>query len=172
MNLRIVKAALVGTVFAAASFASVAHAATASGTANAEILADVSVVETAELDFGTIAVGPSGNSVTISTTGGTIQSCTGSCTGGARGAFAITGETGMDVDISVDGAVTLVKLVAGVPVASPTANQQMSASLSTDISTLTLDGTDAFVVGGVLGVAATQEAGTYEGSYDVTVTYQ
>lgn len=171
MNLRIVKAALVGTVFAVASFGSVAHAATATGTANAEILADVSVVETTPLDFGTIAVGPTGNTVTADAVANTVT-CSGSCTGGALGAFSITGETAMDVDIAVDSTVTLVKLVAGVPVASPTADQQMSASLATDINTLTLDGTDGFKVGGILGVSATQEAGLYEGSYDVTVTYQ
>lgn len=171
MNLRTVKAALVGTVFAVASFGSAAQAATAPGTATAEILADVAVAQTTALDFGTIAVGPTGNSVTIANSGGTVQSCTGSCTGGARGAFSITGETGMDVDIAVDASVLLQK--TGFAVGHVyTADQQMTATLNTDISTLTLDGTDAFAVGGVLGVAATQEAGSYSGTYTVTVTYQ
>lgn len=173
MNLRSVKAALVGTVFAVASFGSVAHAATATGTANAEILADVSVAQTTALDFGTIAVGPTGNTVTANAVANTVT-CSGSCSGGVLGAFSIVGETGMDVDIAVDATVTLTKIdpVTSLPVVAPTAAQQMGASLSSDIATLTLDGTDGFRVGGVLGVAAAQEAGAYVGSYDVTVTYQ
>ncbi|MEP6104101.1 DUF4402 domain-containing protein [Parasphingorhabdus sp.] len=39
-------------------------------------------------------------------------------------------------------------------------------------STITLDGTDGFTVGGTLSVGANQADGAYVGTFGVTVNYQ
>jgi Domain of unknown function (DUF4402) len=158
-----------------------AQAATAVGTADAEILTQVSVAQTAGLNFGQIAIGTAGGNVDVNFADG--QACSGGlvCAGGsATGAFAITGVTGLDVDIVVDAATTLTRTGATPTVAADpllgtpavyAAADQMSASLNGDTPALTLDGTDGFKVGGSLTVDAAQNAGAYAGSYNVTVTY-
>jgi Domain of unknown function (DUF4402) len=161
-------------VVAAAMLAPIsAQAATAVGTADAEILADISVTQTQGLNFGQIAIGTSGGNVDVNFSD--AQACSGGlvCAGGsATGAFTIAGVTGLDVEVVVDSAVTLTRV--GATAVSPgvfAALDQMAASLTSNTTALTLDGTDGFKVGGTLTVNAAQTAGAYTGSYNVTVTY-
>jgi Mat/Ecp fimbriae major subunit len=170
MTIRTFKAALVGSVFAAAAFAgTTAQAATASATASANILTQVSVTKDFDLDFGTIAIGTSGGTVTV---GNTDNRTCGSglvCSASAKSAaFTIAGAPNQLVGISIDPSVTLNRV-------TPTAGgASMSATLSTSVPTATLSATGGatFTAGGILTVANTQAAGGYQGTFNVTVNYQ
>jgi hypothetical protein len=163
MKIQMLKALAATAVVALGFSASAANAATASADATATILAQVSVAKDTDLAFGTIAIGTSGGTVAISTAGaracGTGLVCSG--TVGAAG-FTITGVSGQNVGISVPASVSL----------SDGGTNTMSASLTSSASTLTLDGTDNFSVGGTLTVGAAQAAGAYTGTFAVTVNYQ
>lgn len=169
MKFATLKAALVGTVFAAAAFGSTAaQAATADADAKATILAALTVTKVTDLDFGTIAVN-GGGSVTVTnagvraaTTGGTV-----SAAGVAAAAsFAIVGSPGSNILIAVPASVVL---------NHATTSDTMSASLTTNASTAShalVGGAETFNVGGTLTVAAGQVAGAYTGQFTVTVNYQ
>lgn len=160
---KFIKAALASSVLAASVMgANAAHAATASADASANILEQINVTQTADLDFATILTGASASTVVVSAAGvrtcGTGLTCTGTVTAAA---FDVTGTATQTVDVSADASVTL----------SSGANN-MTATLATDVATIVLDGTDSFSVGGTLSVAANQADGAYVGTFDVTVNYQ
>jgi Mat/Ecp fimbriae major subunit len=167
MTIRTVKTALVGSVFAAAALAGTsAQAATASATASANILTQVTVTKTADLDFGTIAIGTSGGTVTVGNTDNRTCGAGLVCSATVSSAkFDIAGAASQLVGISIDPSVTLNRTGGGAT---------MSASLTTSIPSVTLSGAGAgsFNAGGVLNVAATQAAGAYTGTFNVTVNYQ
>ncbi|MEP3914814.1 MAG: DUF4402 domain-containing protein [Parasphingorhabdus sp.] len=161
---KFIKAALASSVLAASVMgANAAQAATASADARANILQQVTVTsDGSDLDFGTIVTGATASSVVISSAGaltcGTGLVCSG--TTSAAG-FDVTGTTGETVPVSSDSSVTLT---------GP--SDTMSASLTPSASTITLDGTDGFTVGGTLSVGANQADGAYVGTFGVTVNYQ
>ena len=163
------KAAFVGTVFAAAAFGSTAaQAATADADARATILAALTVTNATDLDFGTIAVN-GGGSVTVTnagvraaTTGGTVSPAGVA----AAASFAIVGAPGSNILITVPASVIL---------DHATTTDSMSASLTTNAPTVAhplVGGAEIFNVGGTLTVAAGQVAGAYTGTFAVTVEYQ
>ena len=160
---KFIKAALASSVLAASVMgANAAHAATASADASANILEQINVTKTSDLDFATILTGTSASTVVVSPAGvrtcGTGLVCTDPVTAAA---FDVTGTATQTVDVSADSSVTL---TSGA--------NSMTASLVTDVATIVLDGTDSFSVGGTLSVAANQADGAYSGTFDVTVNYQ
>ncbi len=167
MKFQALKAALVGTVFAAAALSGTsAQAAGASATATAKVLTQVTVTKNADLDFGTIAIGTSGGTVTVGTTDNRTCSAGLVCSLAVTSAkFGIAGAALQAVSISADPSVTLNRFPSG---------GSMTATLATSISTATLSATGAanFAVGGVLTVSGTQAAGDYSGTFAVTVNYQ
>lgn len=167
MTHRFFKGVLASTALAAAALASTsAQAATASASASAVILEQVVVTKTSDLNFGTIAIGTGGGTVTMGFTSnrtcGTGLVCSGVVTSGA---FNIQGAGNQNVGINSDSSVTLTR-VSGT--------ETMSASLTRSASTATLTalGAGSFQVGGVLTVGGTQVAGAYTGTFNVTVNYQ
>jgi Mat/Ecp fimbriae major subunit len=161
MNTKIFKAAIVGSVLAATSFgATAAHAATATATARATILRQVTVTNTSDLQFGTIVSGASAANVGVDTAGARTCGAGLVCTGTTTAAgFNVTGTTGQVVTVSVPASVSLTS-----------GSNNMTATLSSSNSTLTMAG--SFTVGGSLGVAASQADGAYAGVFTVTVDYQ
>lgn len=161
---KFIKAALASSVLAASVMsATAAHADTASADASANILQQVSVTNTADLDFATIVSAPTGSTVVVSSAG--AVTCNGDlvCSGTATAAgFSVSGTTGETVDVDVDASVTLTNADGDT----------MSASLSPSVSTILLAGGDSFTVGGTLSVGADQADGAYSGSFDVDVDYQ
>ena len=157
-------------VFAAAAIAALfgaqgANAATATATAKAKILKQITVTKSSDLDFGTIVTGATASTVAVSAAGvatcGSGLTCTGTTT--AAG-FGVTGTTGEVVTISAAG-----------PVSLTSGANTMSATLVASSATKTLTGvatTDAFTVGGTLAVGANQADGVYSGNFTVTVNYQ
>ncbi len=162
MTNRFMKAALAGTVFAAAFATTGAQAATATASAKAKILQAIVVTKTADLDFATIITGAAASTVIVSPTGvktcGVGLVCTGTATAAA---FGIVGTSGAVVTIVSDPTVAL---TSGL--------NSMTATLLTSAATRTLTGTDSFTVGGTLAVGAAQADGAYSGTFTVTVNYQ
>ena len=162
---KFMKAALASSVLVASAMgANAANAATASADAKANIMQQVTVTsDGSKLDFGTIVSGASAGTIAVNALG--VPSCTATivCSGTTSAAgFDVGGTTGETVTVSADTSVTLTN----------TNSDTMSASLTPNVSTIVLDGTDAFVVGGTLSVAAGQADGAYVGNFNVTVSYQ
>jgi len=161
MTTRFTKAALAATAAAAAFAATGAQAATATADAKAQILRQITVTKTADLDFGTIVTGAAASTVVISPTGARTCGAGLVCTNAVSAAgFGIVGTVGQVVTIASDPTVAL---TSGA--------NNMSATLLTSAATRTLTGTDAFTVGGTLAVGANQADGAYTGTFTVTVNY-
>lgn len=157
------KIALLG----AAAFAMVstgANAATVSATAEVDILAPVTLSQTAGLDFGVVAAAAAAGTVTL-TSASDVRTCSVglACVGAAsRGAFAVVGANGYTVAVTVAPSTTLTG--AGAP---------MSLALTPSNAIIIATGlTQTFYVGGTLTVGAAQVAGTYTGTYSVSADYQ
>jgi Mat/Ecp fimbriae major subunit len=141
---------LAGTAAIALALGSnAAQAATANADARATILTQVTVVKTSDLDFVT----PAGAG---SCTAGLV--CSGTKTAAN---FTVTGVVGQTVGITLPANVTLTS-----------GTNSMTATLNSSATSILLDGTDAFSVGGDLAVSATQAAGAYLGTFTATVNYQ
>jgi hypothetical protein len=137
---------------------------TASASATAVIIAPVSVAKNTDLDFGSIAANlTASGDVTIDAAGarncGVGLACSGSTT--AAG-FTITGVTGQNVSIGLTD--STIQLTSGA--------NTMDVQLVPSVSSMALDGTDTFAVGGTLTVGAAQAAGNYTGTFQVEVNYQ
>ena len=158
------KSALLGAA-AIAMVSTGANAATVSATAEVDILAPVTLVQTAGLDFGTVASGAAAGTVTL-TPGSDVRTCSVglACVGAAnRGAFSVVGATGYSVVITVAPATTLTG-PGGAP---------MALSLVGSNALIIANGLpQTFHVGGSLTVGAAQGAGTYIGTYNVSADYQ
>ncbi len=162
MTNRFIKAALAGTVIAASFAATGAQAATATATAKAQILRQITVAKTSDLDFGTIVTGAAASTVIVSPAGARTCGVGLVCTNAVTAAgFGIVGTTGSVVTLASDASVTL----------NSGANS-MTAALLTSAATRTLTGVDSFTVGGTLAVGANQADGAYSGTFTVTVNYQ
>ncbi len=166
---KFINRAVTGALVAALGLSgAVAQAApvTASATAKARILKQITVTNTSDLDFGTIVAGTSASSVAVST--GAVRTCGAglTCTGTVTSAnFDITGTNNAVVTITGDNSVTLANGTGGT----------MGASLTRSASTLTLTNSaigGSFQVGGTLSLAANQADGAYTGTFNVTVDYQ
>lgn len=162
MTNRSIKAALTGVALLAGFGASTAQAATATATARAQILRQITLTRTADLDFGTIVTGAAASTVDVSDAG--VRTCGAglTCTNAvSAAAFTIVGTTGETVTIAAAGPVTL---TSGA--------NTMTATLATSAATRVLTGTDGFTVGGSLSVGANQADGVYTGTFTATVNYQ
>lgn len=159
------KRALMGAAIAVLAMnASAAHAASATGTAKAKILRQITLTNTSDLQYATVISGATASTVAVSTSGaatcGTGLTCTGTTTAAN---FNIAGTSGAVVVVGGDSSVTLNGSLGGT----------MSSSLTYSASTVTLGATGgSFQVGGTLSVGANQTAGDYSGTFNVTANYQ
>ena len=164
MKSKMIKAAVAASVFAALGMgATSAQAATASATAKAKILRQVTVTNSSDLQFGTIVTGASAATVAIDAAGARTCGAGLVCSGtSAAAAFAVGGTTGQIVTVSVPATVSL---TSGA--------NSMSAALTASASSLTLvANAGSFSVGGTLSVGANQADGDYAGVFSATVNYQ
>ncbi len=153
--------ALVG-VAALGMTASAANAATATATAKANILKQITVTKTSDLDYATIVTGAAASTVVVTPAGartcGVGLVCSGTATAAA---FNVVGTIGAVATVSVPATVTL---------ASGANN--MTSTLVSSAALLTLAAANSFTVGGTLAVGANQVDGVYAGTFTVTVDYQ
>jgi Mat/Ecp fimbriae major subunit len=142
--------------------ASAANAATASATAKANILKQITVTKTADLDYATIVTGAAASTVQITPAGvktcGAGLTCTGTV---SAAAFTVVGTVGAIANVTVPASVSL----------SSGANS-MTSTLVGSATTLTLAASNTLTVGGTLSVGGGQADGVYSGTFTVTVDYQ
>jgi Mat/Ecp fimbriae major subunit len=162
MTNRFMKAALVGTVAAAAFASTGAQAATATATARAQILQQVTVTRNTDLDYATIVTGAAASTVIVTPAG--VRTCGVGlvCTGTVTAAdFSVVGTIGQVATVSVPATVSL---TSGA--------NTMTSTLVSSTALMTLAAVNNFQVGGTLAVGANQSDGAYAGTFTVTVNYQ
>jgi len=164
MVINMKKVSVLGAVMAAALLSGQAQAANSvSAGASVEIAAPIAVTQDTALAFGNIGPSAAAGTVIVSLAG--AQSVTGGVTalGGtvAAGAFTVTGASGATYSVTIPGTVSL----TGPGTA-------MEVTLTDPGSGTLTGGTDTFNVGGSLAVGANQTAGSYSGTYTVSVNYQ
>ena len=157
----------VATLSAGNAFAQ-ANSATATANANARVVAAIGLNKTADLNFGDVVAGASLGTVVMSfggarsATGGTTL---GNANGAAAAAFGVTGVAAATYAITLPGSPITISDGASHTMTVGT----FSGSKAT--GTLSGGGTDSFTVGATLNVAAAQVAGSYTGTFNVTVAY-
>ncbi len=146
-----------------------ALAASDTGTANATIVAPITISANLTLEFGQIVTGIAASVVRIDTAGArSLVSGNASLAGGTFRAatFDITGEASTTYAITLPGgAATL----TGTPSGTMTVDTWTSNPAAT--GTLSGGGTQTISVGGDLNIGASQAQGSYTGTYTVTVDY-
>lgn len=159
------KRALIGAAIAALAMnASAAQAASATGTAKAKILRQITLTNTSDLQYATVISGATASTVAVSTAGAATCGSGLTCTGTTTAAnFNIAGTSGAVVVVGGDSSVTLNGSLGGT----------MASTLSYSATNVTLTATGgSFQVGGTLSVGANQAAGDYSGTFNVTANYQ
>ena len=154
-------ALLATVVVALSSLSTGAMAASATGTANAQVLAPIAITAGTALNFGTIA-GNTAGSVTV--TPGGARSFTGGVVGTAAaftaGTFNVTGTGAATFAMTYPASFNV---VSGANTMAVTVTGAATGTLS--------GGAVTFPVGGTLTVGAAQAAGAYAGTYSMTVEY-
>jgi hypothetical protein len=163
MNKTLIIAAGMTTVFACAG-APASFAADATGTGNATIAAPIGISANNSLEFGSILASGSTGTVTISAAGARTVSNVTELGGTLQAAsFDVTGDGTSTYSVSfTDGSLT-----------GPGTAMSINTFTHDAGGTPTLSGgTDSFNVGANLDVGASQTAGSYTGTFTVTVDYQ
>jgi hypothetical protein len=151
------------------------------------------------LQFGAILTGSSSGTVHVAATSNSWTETASGAPGpvlytGSHGgvtpasiaSFTVSGEPGLDYTIAYSGPSIITntsnssktmsiafdaphsETVNGI---TPSTTLTGTSSPYTATSTITTDGTDAWVVGGTLSVGANQASGNYTGSFSVTIAY-
>jgi len=148
-----------------------ANAATRTATANVRIaiIAPLSITKTNDLAFGNIVPGATAGTVTINQATGAATKTGGVTlfgTANHAASFNITGSGRHNYVITVSAAPTLTR-------AGGTQTMKMTALRLNGATTRTMaaSGTATLTLGGTLAVAANQVAGTYSGTFTVSVAY-
>lgn len=163
--------ALVAPTAATLFAATPALAETATGSAVTEVVAPLSLSNTAPLSFGTLIPGASPGTATVSITGALSTSGGVTPGGGSVSAASFTGMTGAAppvVKISPPPAtVTLARVGGG---ASMTVTNLVVEG-GTGARNVGKNKVFTFRVGGQLNIGANQLPGTYTGTFNITVDY-
>lgn len=172
MNLSMKTAAVALAV--SVTFAGVASAdgntATTSASASAHIVTPIEIAKVSDLAFGNIAAGTAGTTVVM--TPGGVRTCSvaalcltsGASASTSAASFNANGESGFTYNITLPGDTGTV---------TDGTNTMSLTSFTMDFANpVTATGENQlFSVGATLGVGASQVAGAYSGTFDVTVTY-
>lgn len=156
--------------------------ASASGTATAQIIAPLKLDIVSPLEFGTIAVGPSGGgSITIAPSGGspsysgTLQAaCGAAALCNARPAqFAVQGEAGRYYRVEYPLEAEAIAISRSAPMLRVTQISIATESLGGEGARGLLGpgGQDGFRIGGTLQISGGTAAGRYRATLDVVVSY-
>jgi hypothetical protein len=147
-----------GTAFAATS-------ATANATAN--IVSSISISKSVDLQFGNVVSSVGASTVILSTAGvrtGTAILGNGG-TGATAASFAVSGDTSSSYAITLPSSATLTTTPG-----AETMTVDSFGSNPSGVGTLT-SGSQNLLVGATLHVGAGQVAGSYSGTFDVSVAY-
>lgn len=139
---------------------------TATADANATIIAAIAVSNTASLEFGDIVQDATGGTVTVSPTGVLASSGPHSLGGEQAAAYTVTGDASKTFGITF-GAPSIT--ITG-PAAATMTVDTFAASCSSGCA-LT-GGSASLTTGARLTVGANQTPGAYNGTFDLTVSYE
>lgn len=166
----------VAAICAAAVLGAPVRAADGSGTGHATLLRPLSLVNTDDLQFGSLIAGTTGGTVTINpatnartATGGVIP-----VGGGAhRAVFQGAGNGGFLITISGSTTATLARVGGGAPAMTATLTRNIGGGALPLFGSLALlTGTpQTYYIGGTLTVPANQPGGDYSGTFTLTVNY-
>lgn len=169
-------------LFAAVGMGSAAHAQVSdSADATAEILAALQLTNVDGLDFGSLVLNSSSTGGDVTVTAGGVRSCFGDVICGPAGteqaaSFNVTGAAGSTIDVSVQDLVNNpVSLVHTANAGSTAASHNIELVGLSDGSLggfTTFSGNEVFNIGGTIQLDGSEIAGTYQGTFDVTVSYQ
>ncbi len=146
-----------------------ALAASDTGTANAKIIAPITIAAILTLEFGQIVTGASASVVRVTPAGArSLVSGDATLAGGTFRAatFNITGEPSTTYAITLPGGSAT---LTGTPSGTMTVDTLVSSPSAT--GTLSGGGTETISVGADLNVGASQAVGSYTGTFAVTVDY-
>jgi len=162
---KLIVLAATAAAFSTPAMAAPGDTSTAQGSATAEVVAPITLqhVNGATLNFGTFTTGDAGGTVVVDQTGvgtatGEVTLLSGSVE--AADAFTVAGDPNRAFTITT----------AGGTVSNGTDTMTFTTS-APNAGALDAAGAAAFSVGGTLTVAGGESAGTYTGSYNVTVAY-
>ncbi len=143
------------------------NAATVSGTSSATIVAPIAISQTTGISFGTLAPTGTAGTATLSTAGA-VTATNVDILGGSptAGAYTVTGSGSQGFTITLPS--TDQTLSDGGSETMTLNNFVSSVGSSSALSS----GTQSFTIGADLSVGAAQAAGSYTGTFDVTVNYQ
>ncbi len=144
-----------------------ANAATATGDSSAEIVTAISITKGTALDFGSVVAAASAGTVAMDTAGSRTCS-TVTCVSqdaGTAASFDVSGQADYQYSVTLPTSTTI---------SDGGGTNSMTIDTFSHNSGNALDGTgaDTFNVGATLSVGADQVAGSYTGTFDVTVEYQ
>jgi hypothetical protein len=150
---------------------------TVTATSTATIVEPISIANSRDLAFGSIAKGVNGGTVVLTPASTTVRSGTGDVTlvtsTYSSAKFTVTGDAGRSFFITLPGTVSIATSAgAGDNMSVGTFTSDASTSSSTLSGTIgSGTGSLVFYVGATLTVKSTQLPGTYSGNFDVTVNY-
>ena len=150
-----------------------ANAATATGSATANIVSPLTITAAVgtSLNFGTIVPNATTAGNVVVSTAGSLTGCGGHTCSGTTDAqdFTVTGTANQTVVLTGD---TTVVLSSGVVADDMTVALSENASGAGNTFVLGAGGTFTLSFGGTLPVAAAKPAGVYSGTFNVNVDYQ
>ncbi len=151
----------------AALMSTVSQAADATATASATVIAPIQIAKQTDLAFGSFAATSVAGSVIIAPGGGVTTSNVSLVSGSTNAAsFTVSGaaSTAYSITLPLNNTVTIDSGGDSMDVNSFTSDPSGTGTLSAG-------GADTLNVGATLEVGANQPAGTYTGTFDVTVEY-
>ncbi len=157
--------AAVALVGVAAFTPSSAQAVSATANATVDIVAALTISNTADLDFGAVIPAAGADTVVISSAGARTCGATLTCTDTFAAAnFSVSGGNNLSYTITLPASASLTG--PGTAMTVDTFTDDKSG-----LGTLNGSGNGGFLVGATLNVGASQVAGTYTGTFSVTADY-
>lgn len=144
-----------------------AQSASITANSGATIISPMTLTKTADLVFGTVAPTASAGTVVMSAAGARTGSnvVLSSLAAGNAASFTVAGNPNTTFSVTLPG--------SAATLTGPGANMSVGTFTSTPSATGTLNGSGSATlnVGATLSVGASQVAGSYTGSFTVTVNY-
>ncbi|MFO8021683.1 MAG: DUF4402 domain-containing protein [Perlabentimonas sp.] len=162
---------LFAAIVMVAGFSTSLMAQTENTAVGAKILTAMTITESAPMHFGTMTV-PTAATTVVLATDGTVTVGSGTTTLLAQApistaaAYDITGDVSATYAITIDAST----IIANTALDEMTVDNFV-CSYAGLTSTLDAGGADNFTVGATLNLVDAQPAGTYAGTFDVTVAY-
>jgi hypothetical protein len=148
-------------------YSSAASAATVTANAAANVITPLAISETNGINFGDVSVGTTGGTVVLDTAGNrTVTGDAEAVAGGTvlSGTYSVTGEGTKAYSIAFPLTATISSGGNNMTVNGFNHDAGANPALT--------GGSDTFNVGATLNIGASQPAGTYTGTYTLTVDYQ